>query len=174
MARDASAGSGGEKGFARRIRDIRSWKERPTQATWENKMSERNDFNQVISEFRTNEGKVGGQMKGVPLLLLTTTGAQTGKPFTKPLAYTKDGERIVVIASFAGSQRHPAWYDNLVKNPVVTIEIGSERFRAHATATSGAERQRLFDAQAKLLPVFNDYQKKTSREIPVVVLERMN
>jgi deazaflavin-dependent oxidoreductase (nitroreductase family) len=94
-------------------------------------MSERNDFNQeVISEFRTNEGRVGGQMKGVPLLLLTTTGAQTGKPFTKPLAYTKDGNRIVVIASFAGSPHHPAWYVNLVKNPVVTIEIGSERFHA--------------------------------------------
>jgi len=138
-------------------------------------MSERNDFNQkVISEFRTNEGKVGGQMKGVPLLLLTTTGAQTGKPFTKPLAYTKDGDRIVVIASFAGSLHHPAWYVNLVKNPVVTIEIGSERFQARATAISGAQRQRLFDAQAKLLPVFNDYQKKTSREIPVVVLERMS
>jgi proline iminopeptidase len=80
----------------------------------------------------------------------------------------------VVIASFAGSPHHPAWYVNLVKNPVVTIEIGSERFQARATARSGALRQRLFDAQAKLLPVFNDYQKKTSREIPVVVLERMS
>lgn len=72
-------------------------------------MSERNDFNQrVMSEFRSNESKVGGQMKGVPLLLLTTIGAQTGRPFTKPLAYTKDGNRIVVIAPFAGSPHHPA------------------------------------------------------------------
>ena len=138
-------------------------------------MSELNDFNQrVISEFRTNEGKVGGQMKGMPLLLLTTTGAKTGTPFTKPLAYTKDGDRIVVIASFAGSPHHPAWYVNLVKNPVVTIELGDERFQARATTTSGVQRQRLFDVQAKLLPIFNDYQKKTSREIPVVLLERMS
>ena len=128
----------------------------------------------MISEFRSNEGKVGGQMKGVPLLLLTTIGAQTGRPFTKPLAYTKDGNRIVVIASFAGSPHHPAWYVNLVKNPVVTIEMGSEKFQARATSTSGELRQRLFDAQAKLLPMFNDYQKKTTREIPVVVLERVN
>ena len=114
-------------------------------------MSERNDFNQkVISEFRTNEGKVGGQMKAVPLLLLTTTGARTGKPFTKPLAYTKDGERIVVIASFAGSPHHPAWYVNLVKNPVVTIGIGSERFQARATARSGAQRQRLLTRRLEL------------------------
>jgi deazaflavin-dependent oxidoreductase (nitroreductase family) len=138
-------------------------------------MSELNDYNQkVISEFRSNEGKVGGQMKGVPLLLLTTTGAKTGKPFTKPLAFSKDGERIVVIASFAGSPHHPAWYVNLVKNPVVTIEIGREKFQARATPTSGELRQRLFEAQSKLLPVFNDYQKKTSREIPVIVLERVN
>jgi len=138
-------------------------------------MSELNDFNQkVISEFRSNEGKVGGQMKGVPLLLLTTIGAQTGKPFTKPLAYTKDGNRIVVIASFAGSPHHPGWYVNLVKNPLVTIEIGTEKFQARAIPTSGELRQRLFDAQAKLLPVFNDYQKKTGREIPVIILERIN
>ena len=137
-------------------------------------MSELNDFNQkVIGEFRTNAGKVGGQMKGTPLLLLTTTGAKTDKPFIKPLAYTRDGERIVVIASFAGAPHHPAWYVNLVKNPVVTVELGSEKFQARATTTSGTERQRLFEAQAKLLPIFNDYQKKTSREIPVVVIERM-
>ena len=138
-------------------------------------MSERNDFNQkVISEFRSNEGEVSGQMKGLPLLLLTTIGARTGKPFTKPLAYTKDGNRIVVIASFAGSPHHPAWYVNLLKNPVATVEMGSEKFQARATTTSGELRQRLFDAQSKLLPVFNDYQKKTGREIPVVILERVN
>ena len=79
----------------------------------------------------------------------------------------------MVIASFAGSPHHPAWYVNLVKNPVVTLEIGREKFQARATTTSGELRQRLFEAQAKLLPVFNDYRKKTSREIPVVVLERV-
>ncbi|HKV53201.1 MAG TPA: nitroreductase/quinone reductase family protein [Candidatus Binataceae bacterium] len=137
-------------------------------------MSELNDFNQkVIGEFRSNSGSVSGQMKGTPLLLLTTTGAKSGKPFTKPLAYTKDGARIVAIASFAGSPHHPAWYVNLVKNPVVTIELGNDRFQARATTTSGAERTRLFEAQAKLLPIFNDYQKKTTREIPVVVFDRI-
>jgi deazaflavin-dependent oxidoreductase (nitroreductase family) len=134
-----------------------------------------NEFNRkIIDEFRTNNGQVSGQFKGMPLLLLTTTGAKTGKSFTKPLAYTTDGNRIVLIASFAGSPHHPAWFVNLEKNPTVTVEVGNERYQAKATITSGAERQRLFDAQAAKLPVFNDYQKKTTRQIPVVVLERIN
>jgi deazaflavin-dependent oxidoreductase (nitroreductase family) len=138
-------------------------------------MSELNDFNQrVIAEFRANQGKVGGQMAGMPLMLLTTTGAKTGRALTKPLAYTKDGDRIALIASFAGSPKHPAWFNNLVANPTVTVEVGSERFQARATVTSGAERQRLFNAQAASMPIFHEYQKKTSREIPVVVLERMS
>ena len=137
-------------------------------------MSELNDFNQrVINEFRTNQGKVGGQLEGMPLLLLTTTGAKTGRALTKPLAYTKDSSRIVLIASFAGSPKNPAWYNNLVANPTVTVELGSERFQARAVTTVGAERQRLFNSQADQIPVFHDYQKKTTREIPVVVLERI-
>ena len=138
-------------------------------------MSELNDFNQkVITEFRANQGKVGGQMAGMPILLLSTTGAKTGRTLTKPLAYTMDGNRLVVIASFAGSPHHPAWYVNLVANPTVTIELGTESFQARATTTSGEERQRLFNAQAQLMPIFNDYTKKTSRELPVVVFERIN
>jgi deazaflavin-dependent oxidoreductase (nitroreductase family) len=138
-------------------------------------MSELNDFNQkVITEFRANQGKVGGQMAGMPILLLNTTGAKTGRTLTKPLAYTTDGNRLVVIASFAGSPHHPAWYVNLVANPKVTIELGTESFQARATTTSGEERQRLFNAQAQLMPIFNDYTKKTSRELPVVVFERIN
>jgi deazaflavin-dependent oxidoreductase (nitroreductase family) len=134
-----------------------------------------NEFNRkVIEEFRSNGGQVGGQFKGMPILLLTTTGAKTGKSFVKPLAYTKDGDRIVLIASFAGSPHHPAWFVNLSANPTVTVEVGSDRYQARAIVTNGAERKRLFDAQAAILPVFNDYQKKTTREIPVVVLERIN
>jgi deazaflavin-dependent oxidoreductase (nitroreductase family) len=137
-------------------------------------MSELNEFNQrVITEFRANQGKVGGQMEGMPLLLLTTTGAKTGRALTKPLAYTKDGNRIAVIASFAGSSRNPAWYNNLVANSKVTIEIGGERFQAKAVITTDEERQRLFKTQAELMPIFNDYQKKTTRQIPVVVFERI-
>jgi len=137
-------------------------------------VSELNEFNQrVISEFRANQGKVGGQMAGMALLLLTTTGAKTGRTLTKPLAFTTDGDRIVLIASFAGSPHNPAWFVNLVANPTVTVELGSDRFQARAIVPSGDERQRLFDRQAEKLPIFNDYQKKTSRQIPVVVLERI-
>ena len=134
-----------------------------------------NEFNRkVIEEFRTNNGQVGGQFKGMPIMLLTTKGAKTGKPFVKPLAYTTDGNRMVLIASFAGSPHHPAWFVNLSANPAVTVEVGNDRYEARAIVTSGTERQRLFDAQAAKMPIFNDYQKKTTREIPVVVLERVN
>ena len=138
-------------------------------------MSELNEYNkQVIAEFRANEGKVGGQMENMPVILLTMTGAKSGRTITKPLVYTTDGERIVVIASFAGAPHHPGWYHNLVANPEVTLEIGAERFRARAEVTSGEERQRLFDAQASQMPIFHDYQKKTSRQIPVVVFNRLD
>jgi len=133
------------------------------------------EFNRkVISEFRANQGKVGGEMAGVPLLLLTTTGAKTGRTLIKPLAYTRDGDRIVIIASFAGNPHNPPWFHNIVANPTVTIELGAEKFRVKATVTMGAERQRLFDAQAKQLPVFADYQKKTTRQIPVLSLTRID
>jgi deazaflavin-dependent oxidoreductase (nitroreductase family) len=138
-------------------------------------MSDLNDFNQkVIAEFRANQGKVGGQMAGMPLLLLTTTGNKTGRTLTKPLAYTKDGDRIFVIASFAGSPKNPAWFNNLVANPTVTVELGTERFQARARVISGEERERLFKLQADKIAIFYDYQKKTTRQIPVVVLERVN
>jgi deazaflavin-dependent oxidoreductase (nitroreductase family) len=135
----------------------------------------KNEFNQrVINEFRANQGKVGGQMAGLPLLLLTTTGAKTGRALTKPLAYTKDGDRIFVIASSAGSPNNPAWFNNLVSNPTVTVEVGSERFQARGVVTTGEERQRLFNTQADKIPIFHDYQKKTTRQIPVVVFERIS
>jgi deazaflavin-dependent oxidoreductase (nitroreductase family) len=137
-------------------------------------MSELNEFNQrVVDEFRANQGKVGGQMANTPLLLLTTTGAKTGRSLTKPLAFTKDGDRIFVIASFAGSPHDPAWFVNLVANPDVTVELGTERFKARARVIGGEERQRLFNLQAEKLPIFLDYQKKTTRQIPVVVFERV-
>ncbi len=137
-------------------------------------MSERNDFNnKLIAEFRANGGKVGGQFAGFPLLLLTTTGRKSGESLTKPLVYTTDGNRIVLIASFAGAPKHPAWYLNLSANPNVTVERGAEKFKARASTVAGAERDRLYKAQAEKMPIFNDYQKKTTREIPVVVLERV-
>jgi deazaflavin-dependent oxidoreductase (nitroreductase family) len=138
-------------------------------------MPDMNEFNQrVIADFRANGGKVGGQMENLPLLLVTMTGAKSGRTITLPLAYSKDGDRIVVIASYAGAPHNPSWYHNLVANPVVTVELGDEKFQARAAVTTGADRDRLFKQQADLLPIFNDYQKKTSRLIPVFVLDRIS
>lgn len=133
------------------------------------------EFNQsLIKEFRANGGKVlSGPFVNAPLLLLTTTGAKSGRPFTTPLVYTKDDDRIVIIASKGGFPTNPAWFHNLKANPTTTLEIGREKFQAKATITKDPERQRLFDAQAKLMPAFNEYQKNTTRQIPVIVLERM-
>jgi deazaflavin-dependent oxidoreductase (nitroreductase family) len=128
----------------------------------------------VITEFRGNQGKVSGPMDGMPILLLTMTGAKTGRTLTRPLCYSRDGDRLVIIASYGGAPRNPPWYYNLLKNPVVTVEVGAEKFSARAAQTSGAERQRLFDAQARLMPFFDDHQKKTKREIPVLTLTRVD
>jgi deazaflavin-dependent oxidoreductase (nitroreductase family) len=134
-----------------------------------------NDLNQqVIREFRANQGKVGGRYANRSLLLLTTTGAKSGRALTRPLAYTTDGDRLVVIASFGGGPKNPSWYYNLIANPVATVELGSERFRVRATVTSGEERQQLFDRQAAQMPNFAEYQKKTTRQIPVIVLTRID
>lgn len=132
-----------------------------------------NDFNKrVIEEFRANEGKVGGPFEGRPVMLLTTTGARSGRRFTLPLVYQPDGERIVIFASKAGAPKHPDWYHNLVANPVVTVEIGPGSFDATATVITGPERDQLYARQAELMPQFGEYQQKTTRVIPVIVLER--
>jgi deazaflavin-dependent oxidoreductase (nitroreductase family) len=137
-------------------------------------MSTMTEFNnKVIEEFRANCGKVGGQFAAAPIVLLTTKGAKSGRPYIHPLVYLKDGDRYVVIASFAGAPKHPSWYHNIVANPTVTLEIGSKKFEARAKITSGEERERLYNAQAALMPFFNDYRKKTSRQIPVVALTRI-
>ena len=134
-----------------------------------------NEFNKkVIEDFHANGGKVGGQFAGAPMMLLTTKGAKSGKTYINPLVYTRDGDRIVIIASKAGSPKNPDWYHNLVAHPEPTVEIGTERFQAKATVTSGTERERLFDQQAKLMPQFNEYRSKTTRQIPVIVLERLH
>jgi deazaflavin-dependent oxidoreductase (nitroreductase family) len=128
----------------------------------------------LIKEFRANGGKVlSGPFVNAPLLLLTTTGAKSGSLFTTPLMYAKDGGRIVIFASKGGAPKHPAWYHNLKAHPTVTVEIGNQRFEATATVTTGAERERLFNAQAKVMPVFARFQKNTTRQIPVIVLEAL-
>jgi deazaflavin-dependent oxidoreductase (nitroreductase family) len=137
-------------------------------------MSEMSEFNKrIIEEFRAHGGKVGGQFANAPMLLLTTTGAKSGRTYTTPLVYSKDGDRIVIIASKAGAPNNPDWYHNLRAHPTVTLEVGAERFQAKAVITSGEERERLFNSQAEMLPIFNEYRKKTTRQIPVIALERV-
>jgi deazaflavin-dependent oxidoreductase (nitroreductase family) len=132
-----------------------------------------NAFNrQLIEEFRANGGKVGGMFAGAPLLLLTTTGAKSGQQRVAPLAYTTDNGRLVVIASKGGAPTHPDWFHNLRANPEATVEVGTETFPVRATIPEGEERQRLFDQMAGQMPNFAEYQRNTTRKIPVVVLER--
>jgi deazaflavin-dependent oxidoreductase (nitroreductase family) len=135
-------------------------------------MADMNDFNQsIIDEFRANHGKVGGQFEGAPMLLLTTTGAKSGQARTVPVVYLADGNRYLVFASKAGAPTNPDWYHNLVANPTVSVEVGSDRFDANAVVLTGDERDRLYAKQAELLPGFQEYQKNTTRIIPVVALQ---
>ena len=128
----------------------------------------------IIDQFRANGGTIlRGPFAGRRLLLLTTIGAKSGQPRTKPLGFTRDGERYVVIASKGGAPTSPDWYHNLVANPRVTVEVGGDRFEARATVAQGEERDRLYANQAAQIPVFAEYQQKTTRRIPVVVLERI-
>ncbi|HVA84894.1 MAG TPA: nitroreductase/quinone reductase family protein [Candidatus Saccharimonadales bacterium] len=125
----------------------------------------------VIAEFRANGGRVKGRRL---VLLLATTGAKSGQPRITPLNFSIDGDRLVVIASKGGSATHPAWYLNLLANPAVTIEHGTETFRARATTATEPERTRLYDQQVALMPFFDGYRKSVNtREIPVVVIERL-
>ncbi len=133
------------------------------------------DFtNALIADFRANHGKVtSGPFLGRNLLLLTTTGARSGEARLAPLAYTRDGDAIVIVASKGGAPTHPAWYRNLVANPVATVELGDETFQARASVVDGAERDRLYAAHAAEHPSFAEYPKLTSRVIPVIRLARV-
>jgi deazaflavin-dependent oxidoreductase (nitroreductase family) len=113
-------------------------------------------------------------MKGMPILLLTMTGAKTGRTLVRPLCYSRDGDLIVIIASYGGAPRNPPRYHNLVANPVVRVEVGTEKFKARATRVYGTERDRLFAVQAKLMPFFTDYQNKAKRQIPLLTLTRID
>jgi deazaflavin-dependent oxidoreductase (nitroreductase family) len=132
------------------------------------------EFNkQVAAEFRANEGKVGGMFADKNVLLLTTIGAKSGAERLSPLVYTTDGDRYVIAASMGGAPKNPAWYHNLVANPKVTVEVGTEKFEATATVIADrAERDRLYAGMVAHAEGFADYEKKTDRVIPIVVLER--
>lgn len=132
-----------------------------------------NAFNaKLIEEFRANNGKVSGMFAGSPLVLITHVGAKSGERRTSPLVYSLDGDRVVIIASKGGSPKDPHWYLNMKANPRVTVELPGETYEANAVEVTGAERDRLFNAQAEQMPNFKEYAAKTSRIIPVIVLER--
>ncbi|MER7000279.1 nitroreductase/quinone reductase family protein [Streptomyces sp. NPDC000410] len=128
---------------------------------------------QIINEFRTNAGVLGGPFEGWVLLLLTTTGARSGATHTTPLGFVEDGDRLLVVGSAGGSDRHPDWYRNILLNPQVTVELGAESWQATAVAASGAERDELFARVVAVAPGYADYQKQTERVIPVVALYRI-
>jgi deazaflavin-dependent oxidoreductase (nitroreductase family) len=125
----------------------------------------------IIREFRANGGKVGGPFEGGTLLLLHTKGAKSGAERVNPLAYRTEGDALVVFASKAGAPTNPDWYHNLRANPNVTVEVGTDTRDLVARVAEGEERQRLWDAQKRDNPGFADYETKTDRQIPVVLLE---
>src|SRR3954449_6848620 len=121
------------------------------------------NFNQtVIDEFRANGGETTGPFAGAPLLLLNSKGAKTGEIRTSPVVHTRDGDRYIIIASKAGAPTNPNWYHNLVANPRATIEVGTETIEVDATVAEGEERDRLYAAQAALMPNFDEYAKATT------------
>ncbi|SNT08649.1 nitroreductase family deazaflavin-dependent oxidoreductase [Rhodococcoides kyotonense] len=129
------------------------------------------DFNeQIIAEFRANHGKVGGPFEGAPLLLLHSIGAKSGARRISPVMYLPDSGRYVIFASKAGADTNPDWYHNLKANPDVSIEVEDTTVDVVASEIVGSERDELYRRQAELYPGFADYEKKTSRVIPVVAL----
>jgi len=136
-------------------------------------MTDLNDWDrQIIEEFRAKGGNVGGPFAGVPLLLLTTTGAKSGQQRISPLAYLPEGGQIYVFAGNRGAPTNPGWYHNLVAHPDVTVEIGTETFEARTAVVDSAEGDRLGRIQLQKLPALAELQAKITRKVPVVLLER--
>lgn len=129
------------------------------------------DFNERnIAEFRANHGKLGGNFEGAPVLLLHSTGAKSGQERVSPMMYLPDGERYLIFASNAGADRHPGWYHNLIAHPDASIEVGDEHLVVHATELDRAERDEKYAIQAERYPGFAEYERRTTRVIPVLAL----
>jgi F420H(2)-dependent quinone reductase len=122
------------------------------------------------SVYRRSDGRVWGAMFGGPVLLLNTTGRKSGQRRTNPLLYIRDGEDFVLIASNGGAPKHPAWYLNLMATPDATVEVGDREFRVRAGKVDGEEKARLWQKMVEMYPAYDSYQKKTDREIPLLVL----
>jgi deazaflavin-dependent oxidoreductase (nitroreductase family) len=134
-------------------------------------MADTKDFNAtIIEEFRANGGKVGGSFDGATLLLLHTTGAKSGKERVNPVMYQPVADRFAVFASKAGAPTNPAWYHNLLANPDTTIEVGTDTIAVTAREATGDERDRIWSKQKAEVAGFAEYEAKTDRQIPVVVL----
>jgi deazaflavin-dependent oxidoreductase (nitroreductase family) len=125
----------------------------------------------LVAAFRARHGQLDGAFEGVPLLLLTTTGARSGISSTTPVNFTRTGAGYVVVASKSGSPRHPDWYHNLLAHPDATIEVPGSSVPVRARITAGTERKQLFEQHASALPNLTAYQGRTTRQLPVLVLE---
>ena len=136
-------------------------------------MAEIDDWNtKIIEEFRANEGKVGGQFEGAPMILIHHIGAKSGEERVNPVMYRPVGDNFAVFASYAGAPTNPDWYHNLVAHPAVDVEVGTETIAVTARVTEGSEREEIWTAQKADYPGFAEYEAKTTRQIPVVMLER--
>ena len=125
----------------------------------------------IIEEFRANEGRVGGRFKGGTLLLLHHTGARSGVERVSPLAYFADGDRMIIVASAAGAPKHPDWFHNLRAHPHTTVEVGTATVTVDATELTGDEYTEMWDRVTKAMPGFAEYQKQTTRQIPLLALQ---
>lgn len=135
-------------------------------------MARENNWNdKIIQEFRANHGKVGGPFEGAPLLLLHSTGARSGRERVNPVMCRADGDRLVVFGSKGGAPSNPDWYYNLLANPRIKVEVGTKTIEVTARVAKGEERERLWSHQKQDYPGFADYERRTTRQIPVVVLE---
>jgi deazaflavin-dependent oxidoreductase (nitroreductase family) len=127
----------------------------------------------IIKEFRANGGKVGGPFEGAPLLLVHSKGAKSGRERVNPVMYQKDGDRLVIFASMGGTPMNPDWYHNLLANPNASVEVGRDTFEVKAHVAEGDERERLWSRQKQEYPGFAEYEARTTRQIPVIILQRV-
>jgi len=121
--------------------------------------------------FRATDGRIGGRLVGSPVLLLVATGRKSGRRRTTPLLYLQDGDRYVIVASNGGAAKHPVWWLNLRANPEATVEVGGRKVHVRATEARGEEKARLWEELVRMYPSYESYQKRTDREIPVILLE---
>ena len=126
-----------------------------------------------VKVYQETDGAEGHIWNGVPTLLLTTTGRKSGTPYTTPLIYGRDGDRYLIVASRGGADHHPQWYLNLVAEPGLEVQVLADRFKARANSAEGEEKARLWKTMAAIWPAYDEYQARTRREIPLVIIERV-